>query len=149
LYLEALEGESLRARICVDTSGSENGELLGAFLAEVRGVLGAYPHVRAELYYADAALYGPYPLDAAAPLPPPKGGGGTRFEPFFEQAEREAGGGEETLLIYLTDGFGSFPKTAPLAPVLWVVAPGGLLDEDFPFGTVVRLLDEGAAGAGL
>jgi predicted metal-dependent peptidase len=143
LYLEALEGESLRALIAVDTSGSINGPLLGTFLGEVRGVLGAYPHVRADLFYADAELYGPYPIDADTPLPPAKGGGGTRFEPFFEHAEREPPAEGEVLLIYLTDGYGSFPKTAPFAPVLWVVAPGGADDRAFPFGTVVRLVDDG------
>ncbi|HEU4409835.1 MAG TPA: VWA-like domain-containing protein [Polyangiaceae bacterium] len=141
LYLEALEGESLRALVAVDTSGSVNGPLLGTFLGEVRGVLGAYPHVRAELYYADADLYGPYAIDVDTPLPPPKGGGGTRFEPFFERAEREPPGEGETLLIYLTDGYGSFPKDPPLAAVLWVVAPGGAPDSAFPFGSVVRLVD--------
>jgi predicted metal-dependent peptidase len=145
LYLEALEGESLRALVAVDTSGSVDAILLGIFLGEVRGVLGAYPHVRADLYYADADLYGPYPIDVDAPLPPPKGGGGTRFEPFFERAEQAAGEfGGETLLIYLTDGYGSFPPRPPSAPVLWVVAPGGAVDENFPFGTVVRLIEEGA-----
>ncbi len=143
LYLEALEGESLRAFVAVDTSGSIGEALLATFLGEVRGVLGAYPHVRAELYYADAALHGPFDVDADAPLPPPQGGGGTRFEPFFERAELAAGGGGEAVLIYLTDGFGSFPREAPSAPVLWVVAPGGAADEAFPFGSVVRLLDEG------
>lgn len=144
LYLEALEGESLRALIAVDTSGSVDGPLLATFLGEVRGVLGAYPHVRGELFYADADLYGPHPIDVDTPLPPPKGGGGTRFEPFFEHVEREPCTDGEILLVYLTDGFGSFPKDAPSAPVLWVVAPGGARDEAFPFGTVVRLLDEGA-----
>lgn len=147
LYLEALEGESLRALVAVDTSGSINGPLLRTFLGEVRGVLGAYPHVRAELYYADADLYGPYAIDADTPLPPPKGGGGTRFEPFFERAEREPTGEGETLLIYLTDGYGSFPNEAPLASVLWVVAPGGAPDSAFPFGSVVRLVDIDEGGA--
>jgi predicted metal-dependent peptidase len=104
-------------------------------------VLRAYPHLRAELYYADAAIYGPYPLDADRPLPPPRGGGGTRFEPFFEHVEAESG--PESLLLYITDGFGSFPARVPSSPVLWVVPPGGAADEAFPFGTVVRLVDDG------
>jgi predicted metal-dependent peptidase len=139
LYLEALEGESLRALIAVDTSGSVDAALLGTFLAEVRGVLGAYPHVKAELYYADAELYGPHDLDRRAPLPAPQGGGGTSFEPFFERVDRDGSG--ETVLVYLTDGYGSFPSAKPSSPVLWVVPPGGAGDEDFPFGLVVRLLD--------
>jgi predicted metal-dependent peptidase len=43
--------------------------------------------------------------------------------------------------VYLTDGYGSFPTEEPRVPVLWVVTPGGLADEQFPFGEVVRLVD--------
>jgi predicted metal-dependent peptidase len=35
--------------------------------------------------------------------------------------------------IRITDGFGSFPKKAPDHPTLWVVTPGGLTSENFPF----------------
>jgi predicted metal-dependent peptidase len=73
-------------------------------------------------------------------LPPPKGGGGTCFEPFFARVAEEAEA--ESVIVYLTDGFGSFPTSAPAAPVLWVVPPGGARDEAFPFGAVVRLVDE-------
>ncbi len=141
LYLEALTGESLRVFLAVDTSGSIDGDLLRSFAGEVTGVLRAYPHLRADLYYADAEVYGPYPLDANRPLPAPKGGGGTRFEPFFERVEAE--GDPEALILYLTDGFGSFPARAPSSPVLWVVPPGGAADVAFPFGSVVRLVEDG------
>jgi predicted metal-dependent peptidase len=42
-------------------------------------------------------------------------------------------------VIRTTDGFGSFPKIAPDHPTLWVVTPGGLESENFPFGAVARL----------
>ena len=142
LYLESLSGESLRAFIAVDTSGSIDGPLLDSFAGEVRGVLGAYPHIQAELYYADAQLHGPFDVFAGQPLPAAVGGGGTRFEPFFEHVEAASATGMESVLLYFTDGFGSFPETAPSAPVLWVVPPGGAPDESFPFGEVVRLLDD-------
>ncbi|MBK9940002.1 MAG: hypothetical protein IPP13_00010 [Kouleothrix sp.] len=41
--------------IRADRSGSAVVEL---FLGEVRGILRAYPHLRCELFYADAELYG-------------------------------------------------------------------------------------------
>ena len=142
LYLEALEGESLQVRLCVDTSGSIDERMLADFLGEVVGILRAYPHLEATLYYADAALYGPHPLGPdASRLPPPKGGGGTSFIPFFEAVAREDPGlGAQTVCIYLTDGYGAFPSTVPEPPVLWVVPPGGLAPESFPFGEVVRML---------
>ena len=42
-------------------------------------------------------------------------------------------------LIYLTDGYGTFPNDEPPWPVLWIVTADGLPDESFPFGTVLRL----------
>ncbi len=143
LYLESLGGESLRAFLAVDTSGSVNGPLLDVFTGEVRGVLSAYPHIQAELYYADHDLHGPFDVSRGEPLPAPVGGGGTSFVPFFERVEDTSATGVECVLVYLTDGFGTFPAVAPSAPVLWVVPPGGAPDEAFPFGEVVRLLDAG------
>ena len=46
----------------------------------------------------------------------------------------------KTVAIYLTDGYGPFPDPAPKLPTLWVVTPGGLALEKFPFGERVRLL---------
>ncbi|MFC4455744.1 DUF2201 family putative metallopeptidase [Deinococcus sonorensis] len=135
LYLEALDDESLRALIAVDTSGSVDDQAVQALIAEVQGVLGAYPHVQAELYYADTEAYGPYPLTAGSEIPPPQGGGGTDFRPVFVRATEQ----EPDVIIYLTDGYGDFPELVPRSPVLWVVPPGGLEDEGFPFGEVLRL----------
>ena len=135
LYLEALDDESLHALIAVDTSGSVDDAAVKALVAEVQGILGAYPHVRAELYYADTEAYGPHPLTAGSEIPPPQGGGGTDFRPIFGKVADH----DPDLLVYLTDGYGDFPEVAPRLPVLWVVPPGGLEDEGFPFGEVLRL----------
>jgi predicted metal-dependent peptidase len=139
LYLETLEGESLKVYIAVDTSGSVDDALVKLFLSEVQGILRAYPHLEAHLYYADATIYGPYPLKAEGEIPAPQGGGGTDFRPFFadvlERHEPHLGG----VCIYLTDGFGDFPPETPQLSTLWVVAPGGLDSSGFPFGEVVRL----------
>ncbi len=139
-YLETLEGESLRVYIAVDTSGSVDDALVKLFLSEVQGILRAYPHLEAQLYYADAAIYGPHPLGADGEIPAPQGGGGTDFRPFFadvtERHEPHLGG----VCIYLTDGFGDFPPEAPQLPTLWVVSPGGLDSSGFPFGEVAKLL---------
>ena len=141
LYLDALDGETVAVRIAVDTSGSVDDALIGQFLGEVRGILAAYPHLDGQLWYADAALYGPYPLSTDAPLPQPEGGGGTSFRPFFAAlAQESATPSSERLAVYLTDGYGDFPAPPPDGPVLWVVAPGGLASEQFPFGEVARLV---------
>ena len=135
LYLEALDDESLSALIAVDTSGSVNDEAVRALVGEVQGVLGAYPHVRATLYYADTEVYGPHELTPGSAIPAPQGGGGTDFRPVFRLLDDH----EPDVLIYLTDGYGDFPEAAPRMPTLWVVPPGGLEDDGFPFGDVLRL----------
>jgi predicted metal-dependent peptidase len=108
------------------------------------GILRAYPHLVASLYYADAACYGPYPLTEGAEIPRPVGGGGTDFRPFFEavQKEHEQADTQDGVCIYLTDGCGTFPAEAPVLPVLWVLSPGGLQADKVPFGETVRLIPE-------
>ena len=138
LYLETLVGESVQLRVAVDTSGSISEHDLAAFLAELREVVRLYPQLDAQLFYGDAALYGPFPLDGEG-LKRAKGGGGTSFVPFFKKMAEEMDSGSEGLLVYLTDGHGKFPDKKPDLPVLWVVTPGGLPSRRFPFGEVARL----------
>jgi len=139
LYLESLSGETVSVRIAVDTSGSIDAKDLSQFLAEIREILRLYPQLDAQLFYADAALHGPFDLDEES-LTNPVGGGGTSFVPFFEHMQEEMDAGGNTVLIYLTDGDGTFPKQPPTLPVLWVVTPGGVDSRRFPFGTVARLM---------
>ncbi len=140
LYLEALEGETISVQIAVDTSGSVSSRDLALFLSEVRGIVRLYPHLKAGLFYADCSLHGPFAFDDDS-LAQPECGGGTSFEPFFEHVRQHTDPCDNTLLIYLTDGYGSFPSFTPEQTVLWVVTPGGLPTSDFPFGEVARLRD--------
>ena len=147
MYLETLQGESVKVYVAVDTSGSIGDRLLKIFLSEVNGILNSYPHLECELYYADADVYGAYELNPDSEIPSPKGGGGTSFVPFFERigdceaSRRHRWDGMTTAVcVYLTDGYGTFPDTVPQLPVLWVVTPGGLDLSQFPFGETVRLL---------
>ncbi len=142
LYLEALEGESVQVFVAVDTSGSIDDGQMRLFLSEVAGILSAYPHLTCELYYADAEVYGPYFLDPKGEIPRPVGGGGTSFIPFFEKVSEKLDWNTTGLCVYLTDGWGDFPEEPPAFPVLWVVTPGGLDLEQFPFGETARLLSE-------
>lgn len=136
-YLDALDGERVEVCVAIDTSGSISNPQLSAFLGELRGILGSYPHLKAELYYADAALYGPWSLERSDLPPPPVGGGGTSFVPVFEALHSAS---SETVCVYLTDGFGTFPEEVPRQSVLWVVTPGGRRADAFPFGEVVYLV---------
>jgi predicted metal-dependent peptidase len=140
LYLDTLDGESVRVFVAVDTSGSISDTQMRQFLGEVYGILNAYPHIKGDLYYVDAQAYGPYPIKLNSEIPPPIGGGGTSFVPFFEAVRTIWDGYSSSICVYLTDGYGTFPAEVPELPVLWVVTPGGLRLEQFPFGEAVRLL---------
>ena len=94
--------------------------------------------MEADLYYADADLYGPYEVGIEAAIPPPKGGGGTSFEPFFDELKRRRDA-RQRVAIYLTDGYGVYPQEVPIENILWVVPLGGLDSGRFPFGEVTRI----------
>ena len=148
LYLESLDGEAVQVWVGIDTSGSIGSDEMGAFLGEVQGILRSYPHIKCDLFYCDAEAYGPYTLTSdttGADFPKPVGGGGTSFVPFFEAVETARssdpnGDTTTTVCVYLTDGYGEFPANPPPLDTLWIVSPGGLDLNQFPFGETVRLV---------
>jgi len=139
LYLEEMQGESFDVAIAIDTSGSIVAEELAVFRGEIQGILDTYPQIHGYLFFADADLYGPFEFNKDTPLPSALGGGGTSFCPFFEWIGQQEKEGKFPVCIYFTDGYGSFPNSAPISPVLWVVIPGGLETPSFPFGMVARI----------
>ncbi len=143
LYLDRLDGRTLKVYVAVDTSGSVSAGQMTDLLSEVQGILRSYPHIEVQLYYADAALYGPHELTADSEIPSPVGGGGTDFRPFFREIEEEAKGIEPAVAVYMTDGFGEFPTRTPRMPVVWAITPGGLESSEFPFGKKMRLVGVG------
>ena len=140
-YIDALDGERLDVHICVDTSGSINRSVLERFVGEVKGICACHPNINASLWYADSSLYGPWTITQTETLPTPQGGGGTDFRPFFRAVQRRQHltTGADPVAVYLTDGLGSFPREAPLFPVLWVGLPGGR--DVYPFGELVKMED--------
>ncbi|MEY4942708.1 MAG: hypothetical protein RL254_889 [Planctomycetota bacterium] len=144
LYVEVLEADTVDIDVCIDTSGSVSDSQLSEFLGVLRNIVCSYPSVRCRLYYADSQCVGPFEVDINRPLASAVGGGGTDFRPFFAAvaARVAADGGfsnASRTVIYITDGFGMFPQTAPDLDVLWVVTAGGRRSCDFAFGTVLRM----------
>ena len=144
LYVEVLEADTVDIDVCIDTSGSVSDSQLSEFLGVLRNIVCSYPSVRCRLYYADSQCVGPFEVDVNRPLASAVGGGGTDFRPFFAAvATRVAADGAHSnaspTVIYITDGYGMFPKTAPDLDVLWVVTAGGRESCDFAFGTVLRM----------
>jgi predicted metal-dependent peptidase len=140
LYLDQLESESLKVYIAMDTSGSIETRELAQFRAEINSILRCYAFIEAELYFVDAAVYGPYPNDHEMRDTGVPGGGGTDFSAFFNTLAPNVNAMQPSLCVYLTDGFGQFPERTPELPVLWVISSEGT--DDMPFGEVVQLGDD-------
>jgi predicted metal-dependent peptidase len=72
------------------------------------------------------------------------GRGGTRFEPVFDWIKEKSRQGVFPFdtLIYLTDGFGSFPDKTPNYPVLWIMTPQARTE--IPFGEVIQMTEKAA-----
>ena len=144
LYLEGLLTEALEVSVCIDTSGSVSDTLLEQFLAELKGILRSYPHVKCDLFYGDTELFGPYPIQTIEETPKAMGRGGTSFRPFFKYLENNQNNlmGAHKVSIYFTDGYGDFPSKEPEDPTMWLVCKDGLNSKEFPFGEVVRISTE-------
>ena len=144
LYLEGLLTEALEVSVCIDTSGSISNKLLDQFLGELKGILSSYPHVKCDLFFADAQIDGPHEISSINELPPVSGFGGTSFVPFFNYLEKNNNNllGSHKVSIYFTDGYGDFPATEPKDPTMWLVCKDGLETNRFPFGEVVRISTE-------
>ena len=144
LYLEGLLTEALEVSVCIDTSGSVSDALLEQFLAELKGILRSYPHVKCDLFYGDTELFGPYPIQTIEETPKAMGRGGTSFRPFFKYLQNNRNNlmGAHKVSIYFTDGYGDFPSEEPEDPTMWLVCKDGLNSKEFPFGEVVRISTE-------
>ncbi len=135
IYLPTLSSDLLRLVIAIDTSGSIDQSLLAGFMAEVESIMQHFPHYEIELLTADSRIQSHEQFVTGEPLSyEVKGGGGTDFRPVFEWIEQR--GAYPTLLLYFTDGMGSFPHAPPHYDVIWVV-PEQIVP---PFGEVLVLV---------
>jgi len=134
ICLPSLSSDLLRIVIAVDTSGSVDETLLGLFLGEVESIMQSYGNYEIDLITADAKVQSHKVFLPGEALDYTlSGGGGTDFRPVFEHIEREIA--YPTLLLYFTDGMGTFPKEAPGYNVMWVM-PEAI---EVPFGEVLTL----------
>ena len=120
--------------IAIDTSGSCSGRTMNEFLRETATLLqDVSEHCKFEriiLMQCDAKIQEENSFYHAEELPTEsswcmRGFGGTDFRPVFERIKELQEQEEETIecLIYLSDGYGDFPKEEPGYPVLFVL-PG-------------------------
>ena len=84
--------------------------------------------------------FGPYELSSSSKIPSAQGFGGTSFVPFFKKINKNFENFEtlNKVAVYLTDGYGDFPKASKI-PTLWLVTYDGLESQHFPFGDILRI----------
>ena len=130
LYSEGVEDITT----VIDTSGSVDNEMLKALGGEVADIRVTVQPKTSRVMYCDAAVnhVDEFEPDDQFEITP-HGGGGTDFRPPFRWLEERDK--LPTCLVYLTDGYGSFPKEPPPYPVLWVMTT----DVQPPWGEVVRI----------
>jgi len=135
LILLSLYSEDLGPIAVVgDTSGSIDGPTFDVFGTEICAIAA---ETRPEMTYiisCDTRVknWQEFPRGDVV-TPEFKGGGGTDFRPPF--AELEKRGIEPACLVYLTDGYGTFPDSPPAYPVLWVMTT----DVQPPWGQCLRI----------
>lgn len=119
--LPSLTSDTLSLCVAIDTSGSINDELLGAFMEEFKSIMQNFPAVQIELIIADARVHAHYTFQGGEKMDfPLKGGGGTDYRPVFDYIDANLP--MNTMLLYFTDGDGWFPKFAPNYEVLWALS---------------------------
>lgn len=109
----------------IDTSGSMTDRLLESIMGELRAFRETFP-CRLTVIQADTAIRSVDEYDAmdGAEIPEQmtmRGRGGTDFRPVFGWLADHA---PDALLLYASDGMGSFPKSGPTNAVIWLLAGG-------------------------
>ncbi len=129
----------------IDTSGSMSSEDVGHAFAEVQALRSVFP-CRLTLLQCDAQIKDVREFEAgdSAHLPEDMeilGRGGTGFVPVFDYMAAHLFD-SNPVLVFVTDGYGSFPKAPPSFPVVWIATRHAIGDSKFPFGNVIRLSSE-------
>lgn len=141
MYLDDLGGGKIKVALFMDTSGSVDEELLSEFFAEVKFAVNAFPNTEGEMWYFDTELY-PEGDIRDIDKPQIKGGGGTSFAPVMKKLQEihEEDSSSQVLGIIFTDGYAPMNIPQPDCGVLWCISPGGVADNYFDFGDIVRIL---------
>lgn len=130
--------------ITVDTSGSMNAAILGKILTEIDAAR-QMCQCKLTILQCDTDIKHVETFEAWDLLNQEfgtmrfRGRGGTSFDAPFNWIEQyvESGYPLPDAMIYMTDGFGTFPKVAPYYPCLWIVPENG--SKEFPFGDVIHV----------
>jgi predicted metal-dependent peptidase len=134
IYLPSLSSDLLKIVVAIDTSGSVDEELLKDFLGEINSIMQSYPNYEIDLITADAKVQSHEVFLPGQSLNYElSGGGGTDFRPVFEFIDQQIN--YPTILLYFTDGMGTFPKQEPSYDVTWIMPQ----EKEVPFGEVITI----------
>ncbi|MHA2249559.1 MAG: vWA domain-containing protein [Candidatus Kariarchaeaceae archaeon] len=141
IHLPSTIKEHMDIIVAVDTSGSISTNELTSFVSETHAIVSSFSSVKMTLIDCDMKIQQVMVIEDGQsidgrPLPWEgrdfKGRGGTSFIPVFEWVDDD--GNRPDVLVYFTDGYGTFPTTTIEYPVLWVMTT----DVDPPLGDVIR-----------
>lgn len=119
-----------------DTSGSITDDILKTSCSVIQDAVNTLNASRLIVLDVDAAVCDVQEFLPNEDIPLTcKGRGGTDFRPAFDWANDNAS--DARVLIYLTDGWGEFPKDVPDIPTLWLSWERN--ESDYPFGQVIPL----------
>lgn len=150
LILPSLHTYTAHALVAIDTSGS-TWQFLNQYWGEIWGIIKSLG-LEVDAILCDAAIQGVVRLKKPDDVGKMSrvGGGGTDFIPVFEYVAKgynsETPGGKfrtvrrPEVMVFFTDGHGTFPKQAPDYSVLWCVStPKGMAKVVPPFGQILYL----------
>ena len=130
--LPGITGSEINIACVIDTSGSISSQEMAEFLGEVKGICDAYEEYTIYLFTCDAEIHQRWEIRPFDNLPKIlEGRGGTDFREPLKEAESLP----ITTLVYLTDGYGTYPDKQPFYSVIWV----STTDYEYPWGQVIRL----------
>ena len=134
IYLPSLSSDLLRIVVAIDTSGSVDEALLSEFLGEINSIMQSYPNYEIDVITADAKVQSHKVFLPGESLDyEVSGGGGTDFRPVFVYIDNYIN--YPTLLLYFTDGQGTFPEQEASYDVMWIMPE----EIEVPFGEVMVL----------
>jgi predicted metal-dependent peptidase len=124
----------------IDTSGSISNKDLGEIFSEIRSYRELFP-CRLTVIQCDAKIRSIETFEELDGTEIPEqmnvfGRGGTDFRPVFDWAIEND---PSSLLIYATDGFGSFPQFEVPNEVIWLLTRRHVDTSHFPFGSCVKI----------
>lgn len=117
-----------------DTSGSMGGEDTARLLGQAEQILKAVPGCRITIVACDARVHTMQRVKSVKDVKL-VGGGGTDFRPAFDALSRFKP--KPDLVVFGTDGYGSYPVAAPGFRTVWLQTPGGCVTAGF--GKVIAL----------